>query len=173
MSILRAIKPVLHSSLSDVLTTLGYPDTQIIYSNQNGLEPDKSYGVINILQINQVGRSDEASFIVPTSDILEFVTHHTLSIQISFIGTESDSIAYDFRHGLINNRRCFEALLKNNFGIASRGDVRRVPQKRESAWVEAYNMDIDLTFSIFTRQSYDWVEYVDINGERFHIWTRG
>ena len=173
MSIMGGVRIPLQRAFKKILEEIGYPDTQIVFSHQNGLEPDKSYGVINILQVNQLGGRNEASFIEPTSDILEFITHHSITIQISFVGTEAANVGYDFRQAMVNNRRCFEILQLANFGITSRGDVRRIPQKRETAWVEAYNMDIDFTFAVFTRQSYDWVEYIDVNGERFHIWTRG
>ena len=168
MSILRAVKAPIQKAFTDILTAIGYPDVNVIFSHQNGLEPDKSYGVINILQISQIGGRNEATLLAP-GEILEFITHHTISIQISFVGTESDSLAYDFRQNMENNRVAFEILQRADLGMASRGDVRRIPQNRESAWVEAYNMDFDFTFAVFTRQSYDWVEYVTINGELIRL----
>jgi len=165
MSIVKQIRPKLNNALKDILDTIGYTDTKVIYSDQNGLEPDNTYGVVNILNISQVGFRDESTLIYAQPDNLEFVTHHTISTQISFVGTEAGSVAYDFRQNMVNNRRCFEILMRSNFGIASRGDVRRIPQKRESAWVEAYNMDIDFTFSVFSRESYDWVEDAVVNEE--------
>ena len=171
MSIYKPVKIALQHSIKDVLEEIGYLDTKVIHSHQNGLEPTNTYCIINILGHEQKGQRNEASFIEPTSDILEIMTHYSVRTQLSFVGLESEEVGADFRHALINNRRCFEIFQKANFGILSRGNLRRIPQKRETEWVAAVNMDIDFSFAVFTRQSYDWVEYITVNGEVIRIWN--
>lgn len=167
---------VLEDSVYDcvqgVMTELGYPTLKIVYSNQNGLEPTNEYVVISALDIKQLGMKDEASYIDPNSeDILETVSHYTFCLRLSFMGDNSGNIGADFRHQLINNRKYFEIFQENKFGILKRTDLRRVPQLRESGWVESFNMDIDLSFAINTRQSYDWMEFITVNGEVIRIWN--
>lgn len=150
-----------------ILEIIGYEDTQVIFANQNGLEPDNTYCVIQVLGVTQVGRVTEASTLTE-DEILETITNYKLDVQLSFIGTTSSASAQAFRHGMVNDRRCFETLMRSNFGIIDRGQIRKIPQKRESDWVDAYNMDFSFSFAILTRFSYDWIEYVDFEGVIIH-----
>lgn len=167
MSIFREVKIPLQKALTGVLEKIGYKDTILIFSNQNGLEPDKTYGIIDIFGVNQIGWRDEATFLTDDEE-LESITHHKIITQIKFLGTKAEDVAYDFRHALVNDRRCFEYLLVRNFGINERGDVRRVPQPRDTAWVDSFNMDINFSFAVRTIFKYDWIEYVDIDGTIIH-----
>lgn len=164
----KMVSVPLKHAFSKILEILEYPETQVIFSHQNGLEPNASYGVINILGVDQVGFRSEATFLLDEGDILETVTHYKLQVQISFVGTATSDIAQAFRHGMVNDRRCFETLLRANFGILDRGQIRRIPQKRESDWVDAYNMDFSFSFAVNTRFTYDWIEYVDFEGIVIH-----
>jgi|SRR5690606_8158707 len=171
MSIYVPVKTALQSSITSVLSEIGYENTQVIHSHQNGLEPTNTYCIVNILGYEQKGGRDEASFIEPSTDILESVVHYGVRTQLSFVGLDSEQVGADFRHSLINNRRCFEIFQRANLGILLRGDLRRIPQKRETQWVAAVNMDVDFSFAVFTRQSYDWIEYITIDGEVIRIWN--
>lgn len=167
-------KPVRNSitnSIKSVLTNIGYQDTLVIQSHQNGLEPTKTYCVLNILMHTQQGFKDEATFMERSNDLLDSIAHYSVSTQISFVGKDSEEVATEFRHALVNNRRCYEYFLYNGLGILSRGNLRRIPQKRETEWVAAMNMDIDFSYAVRTRQSYDWIEYITIDGEVFRVWN--
>lgn len=171
MSIYKPVRNGLTRCVKKVLTEIGYEDTVVIPSHQNGLEPTQTYCVINTLGIRQEGGRNEASFIEKTSDILESMTHYRVMTQITFLGQDSEMLGMDFRHAIVNNRRCFEYFQFDGFGILSRGELRRIPQKRETEWTPLVNMDMDFSFAVFTRQSYDWVEYITVNGEVIRIWN--
>lgn len=162
--IYTAIEETLQPALKQILEEIGYTDTLVIFSHQNGLEPTNTYCIINFLQIEQLGFKDEATFIMQDQDYLEFVTHYNLNTQITFCGKEAPSTAFDFRHSLINNRRSIDILSQANYGILTRGDIRRIPEKRETQWVECHNMDIDFSFAVLTRQTYDWATSFVVNG---------
>lgn len=169
------IEDNLYLSIRSILDILGYPEVLVVHSNVNSLEPSKTYCVIDILDTSQSGRTNEASYIASETpdgvDMLESMTHYILLTQISFIGTNAGDVSHDFRHNISNNRVCFEEIQKKSFGLLSKSNLRRNPQKRETQWVNSFNMDMSLSFAIRTRQSYDWVEYITINDEVIRIWN--
>lgn len=161
----------LYTATRKTLDAIGYTDIDVIYANEDVLEPEKTYCIINILDYNQTGGVNEATFMHPDSDILESVTHYNIFTQFSIIGKRANVVAPDFRHNVVNNRRCREEFLKENFGMLTRSKLRNIPQKRDTEWVPCFNMDINLSFAINTKQSYDWVEYITVNGEVIRIWN--
>lgn len=169
--IYKPVRSSITASMKSVLEEIGYPDTLVVQSHQNGLEPTNTYAVLNILMTTQHGFRDEATFMNLDGDTLDSVTTYSVSTQISFVGKDSEEVATEFRHAMINNRRCYEYFLYNGLGVLSRSDLRRIPQQRETEWVAAMNMDIEFSYAVATRQSYDWIQYITVNGEVFQVWN--
>lgn len=172
----EVIEASLYDSVREVLDNLGYQKVPVVYANQNVLEPSKTYCVINILDFVQNGYRDEGTFISqdPSQEdpnVLDTISHYSIPTQFSFIGESAGNVSHDFRHNTINNRKAYESFMKRNFGLLQRSSLRKAPQLRETEWVAGFNMDISFSFAIHTRQSYDWVEFININGEVFRIWN--
>ena len=171
MSIYSAVETSLRSCIEDILDVIGITDVPVIYSHQNGLEPTSTYCILNVLGHTQIGRMNESTYLMKDEDVLESITQYSVQTQISFVGANADGVASDFKHALSNNRSCIDVTQRNNFGILNKSQLRRIPQKRETQWVAMSNMDIDFSFAVRTRQSYDWVEFITLNGEVIRIWN--
>lgn len=165
---LEPIMDSLYDATEAMLRENGFRDVSIIFATSGAPVPKNTYVVLDILEISQVGRSDESTYLTAEEKLLEFNTHYKIDLRIAVRGDSAPNIASSLHHN-INNRRCFEELMKRNLGVLNKSSLRRAPQLRETQWVEGYNFDLTLTFSVFTRQSYDWVEYISINGEVFKV----
>jgi hypothetical protein len=55
-----------------------------------------------------------------------------------------------------------EELQRYNLNIRTKTNIRRVPQKRDTKWVEYHNMDVVFTYAVNTQQIVDVVEAVII-----------
>lgn len=165
---LEPLMDTLYDGFRAVLDVNGFEKVPIVYTMTGSPETINTYCLIDILNIEQFGRSDEGTFINPKGDTLEFITHYKIYFQVATRGDSAPSVASSLHHNM-NNRKCFEEFHKRNLGVLNKSPLRRAPQLRETRWVEGYNFDMNMTFSIFTRQSFDWVEYITINGEVFKV----
>lgn len=162
------LQDTLYDGMRAILDSLNYNTVDVVFSKTNSIESLNTYCVLDILQIKQEGKRDEGSFIVPEGEWLEFNTYYNIYLQVSVFGDKAGEVATALHHHF-NNRRCFEELAKRNLGLLKKTDLRRNPQLRETKWVDSFNFDTNLTFSIFTKQSFDWVEYITVNGEVFKV----
>lgn len=148
-----------------------FPSPQIIYSHSNGTEPAESYTVINILQIEQVGRG-YTSTLVNELDELTIQANYNIYVQFSFVGSKSGEMSQVFTQQL-NNVLVREEWQKSNLNLRTKTNIRRAPQKRDTKWVEYHNMDVVFTYAVNTQQVVDVVEAViivdEITGEVFTV----
>lgn len=148
-----------------------YPTTPVIFSHTNGTEPAESYVVINILNIEQVGKG-YTSTLVNELDELTIQANYNVYAQFSFIGSKSGDMSQSFTQRL-NNVLFREELIRNNLGLRTKTNIRRAPQKRDTKWVEYHNMDVVFTYAVNTQQVVDVVEAViivdEITGEVFTV----
>lgn len=144
---------------------------QIIYSHSNGTEPAESYAVINILQIEQVGRG-YTSTLVNELDELTIQANYNIYVQFSFVGSKSGEMSQVFTQQL-NNVLVREEWQRNNLNLRTKTNIRRAPQKRDTKWVEYHNMDVVFTYAVNTQQVVDVVEAViivdELTGEVFTV----
>ena len=144
---------------------------QLIHSHQ-GLEPENTYCVMNILQLQRVGRMTESTFINPVeNDELWTIANYNLYTQFSFIGDKADDYGFDFGHNITNNRRFIEEYQKRKLAVTKRSDIRNQPQMRDSQWKPVQNMDLTFSLAVRTRQTVDWVEFITVNGETYRIYN--
>lgn len=148
-----------------------YPTTPVIFSHSNGTEPAESYVVINVLQIEQVGKG-YTSTLVNELDELTIQANYNVYVQFSFIGSQSGEMSQSFTQRL-NNVLFREELIRSNLGLRTKTNIRRAPQKRDTKWVEYHNMDVVFTYAINTQQIVDVVEAViivdELTGEVFTV----
>ena len=132
----------------------------VILSHANGTEPDQDYVVINVLQIEQIGKGYTSTF---TNELNELTiqANYNVYVQFSFIGDLSGDMSHTFTQRL-NNVLFREELQKYGLNLKTKTNIRRAPQKRDTKWVEYHNMDVVFTYAVNTQQIVDVVEAVVI-----------
>lgn len=165
MSYYEDMEGHIYVATRNVLDFIGYPTVRVFYAEADVLEPEKTYMIINILDVEQVGLTNEASYVFGPEETLDTTTHYKVLVQFTITGDSSRIVAPDFRHNIINNRACSFEYNKENLAFLMRGKLRNVPYKRETQWVDCFNFDVEMSFALQTRQSHDWVEQVVINDD--------
>lgn len=158
--------------ISGLLDKLGITDVPTILSYGNGLEPQGTYCVLDILEVDQQGRANKGTFLKSRDEeVLETMSHYRGHLQVSVIGKKASSVASAIHHHISNNQIGYDILAKNGVGLLSKSGMRKIPQQRETQWVDSFNMDLNVSFAVYTVQSYDWVEFITINGHKIRIYN--
>lgn len=142
----------------------------VIFSMEGGLEPKNTYCVVNILSRQKAGMTQNSTFLVRETDEMWFTQHYQLYLQLSFLGKRANDLAWTFDESLPDNRVYLEEFQRRNLGWLTKSELRRQPQPRDTKWVPAHNLDINLSFAIQYRQVMDWVEFITFGGEIIRIY---
>lgn len=167
---IRTTEDIVYLSLESLFKTLGLSDVQILNSNMNVLEPNKTYCVFNLFHFEQVGEADGHKTVESVGETVESISHHQGSVQIQVIGDSASSVAGTLHWALQNSQRAYDSFAYNRikiFGVDR--SLRRAPQKREADWVEGYSFDFTISSSLHVKYSYDWVEYITLNGDEVRL----
>lgn len=167
------IEERLYDSFEAIFLDMGWSgenEVPIIFSKENGLEPKNTYCAISILNRSRTGRTDHSTFLQRDTDEMWWTQHYQLYLQLSFIGKDAANVAWAFDECLPESRVYLETLQRNSLGWLTKSDLRRMPQPRETRWVEAYNIDINLSFALQYRQVMDWIEFITIGGIPIRIY---
>ena len=166
----RKTEDIIYLSLERYLRVTGNEDIQILNSHMNALEPDKTYVVFTLLNLEQIGSGSESIRVDRDDETLQSISHHHGEVQIQVIGEKSSDIAGLLSWGLGNDRRAYDSFAYNKIRVFNiPKNIRRAPQKRDTQWVEGYSFDFKISLSLNTKYKYDWVEYVVINGEKHKV----
>lgn len=159
-NIQTALEDSLYDSLRQIMDHLDRNDVPIIFANQGGLEPHNTYVLINIIDRKRVGRVQESTASPIDGKSINFYTnYYSLCVQISIIGNNSSDVMVDFEDSVFSSRRCIEYWQMHNLGPLSHSESRRIPQLRETTWVESYNIDLYLSFAIQSQEEINWIEH--------------
>lgn len=135
----------------------------VLFSYVSGGEPDESYVAIHILSVDQIGHAS-TSTLADTQNKLSTVVNYDVTVQVSFCGSMAGEMALDFNQA-INTRQVRDSFRSKSLGIKTKSNLRRIPQKRETKWVDFWNMDMSLTYAVNTIQVTDVVENFSFEGE--------
>lgn len=141
-----------------------YPLVPIIFSHSNGTEPVDTYLSINIIDMQQIGHNSTPA-LTRENSILDIRVVYEVMVQFSFFGAEAGNVAHSFTQRINNNPIVFEELSKNKLGVMRKTTLRRNPQKRDTQWVEAFNMDVTFSYILNTPQVVETVEIVVLQDE--------
>ena len=155
----------LYIATRKVLDDLSLTTVNVHYANNDVLEPSKTYCVLNVIDIQEFGYTDEASWMKLDQNTLDFNTHYKACVQFSIIGTKARSVSTTLWHHITRNPVSVFTFQKNNLGFLNRSKIRKAPQLRESTWVDGFNFDIEMSFSVYTKQVHDWIEKIVVNDE--------
>lgn len=140
----------------------------VIHSYGNGLEPAESYVTINILSLDQKGHHS-TSTLANVDEKLSIQVSYEALVQLTFIGSKAGDMIQSFTQRINNNPISLQALKANNLGLMRKTPVRNTPQKRDTKWVDYYNMDVIFNYIVNTDQLVDVVEGVVIADETSEI----
>lgn len=133
----------------------------VIFTHQNGSEPAESYSAIYVLSTRQIGHSQTGT-LTNTTEELSFGVVYEADIQISFFGSLSGDAIHSFVQNINNNPIVLEEINKNNLGFMRKTQIRSNPQKRDTQWVDSFNITLTVNYIIGTTQLVDVVENVII-----------
>ena len=169
-SISNIIKDAIYDSLKEILKGTGHKNTKVVFSDENGLEPKNTYCMVNILDRQRYGRTSESTFLTADKEEMWRTEFFKICLRLSFIGNSADEIAWDFDDSVPASRTFLQEFQKRNLGYIQKSKLRRIPQPRETKWMPMWNVDIDLSFAIQSRQVMDWIEYISVDGEVIRIY---
>lgn len=155
-------------AITEVLEGLGYgEDVEVWLGGQNALEPSKTFCVIEILNVQDVGLFTEGYSWDEDEQLMraQYITHMTALVQISVIGRSAEEVAPSLRQAFINNRRYHDLFIKKGLGITKRSTLRNNPQKLDTTWMDCFVFDVNLDFSFVDQEEYDHVETYDLEGK--------
>jgi len=171
-TIKKMLDDILYDGVYSVFEVVGMENVPIVFANESGMEPESTYCIIDVLGFEQTGLVYESTFVSPAKyDQLWSVTQYKLKTQFTFLGDQSEDYGWEFRHHVVNNRVCTEALQRKNLSIAYRSDLRNSPQPRETRWMDSQAMDLHFNLALRTKQDIDWVEFITINGTEYRIYN--
>ena len=170
MNVSDIIKDAIYDSLEVILRDIGHKKTKVVFSDENGLEPQSTYCIVNILDRQRYGRTSESTFLTADESEMWRTEFFKICLRLSFLGESADSIAWDFDDSVPASRSFLEEFQKRNLGYIQKSKLRRVPQPRETKWMPMWNVDIDLSFAIQSRQVMDWIEFITLDGEVIRIY---
>jgi hypothetical protein len=169
MSIYDSIGTSVQKVVTNALTRIGYTTPLVIFKNQNSPEPGQTYCAIHILRASTSGKPSKSIFLEDVAGNPNVGRHYTqqhydVLIQVTFVGKDSGDMAFDFKQDLAVSQLTNEDFQKEHFGIISHTDVRSNPSLRETRWVDSFNLDLNLSYSVQTTEDLNWVEYITVNG---------
>lgn len=149
-----SIRNVVLKALSTDFSTM-----PCIFSHQSGGEPAESYSTIYVLSARQIGHSQTGT-LTNTTEELSFGVVYEADIQISFFGSLSGDAIHSFVQNINNNPIVLEEIKKNNLGFMRKTQIRSNPQKRDTQWVDSFNITLTVNYIVGSTQLVDVVENV-------------
>jgi len=164
----QKLEKALYLSLEGTFKLLGYEGIQIWFSHTNSLEPTKTYCVINILEVEQIGR--EVGEFVPSEiegewqgDMVTPTSYRAL-VQFSVLGKSAEEIAPRLMSAMSNNRVVLDLFVENGLGGMYRSSLRNSPQTREGGYIPMLNFDRSFSFSYVETQEVISVRNIGVEG---------
>ena len=139
------VRSIVINSLSEYPTLRDNANSHVIFSHQEGTEPVGTYCSLYLLSLDQVGKTS-ATTRLSTEQDLEFSAPYEATVQVSFIGKDAPSICYSSYMRLANALLNREYSQGFNLSILDKTPIRRIPQKRDTKWVEICSFDLTFFF---------------------------
>jgi hypothetical protein len=162
MNLYDSIRTALYNSVTKIIT-----DNAVIHSHQSGQEPNGTYCAINVLKTDKIGMEYESSYASDaTTNTITSVSVYELTVRYMFVGEDAGNLAFEFETVADNPASRFH-FGTENLAIMRKSEVRRVPEKRSTTWVENYTLDVVFSYAVETSQTIDIIEDVSWN-ENIH-----
>jgi hypothetical protein len=148
-------------ALATSLKTI-FPNNAVIRSQQNGPEPSNPYVVITVLRATQTGMPHRETLVDQGFSTIR--VDYQAVVQFSFISKNEES-AGDMANLFmqrVNHPSTREVFRSNGLAYLSGSNLRNVANKRETTWIQSYNVDINFLFSILTSDEAITINTVEI-----------
>ena len=152
-----AVRKVAVKCLEEFFPTPAQQDSGVIFSHSNGTEPNKPYVTVNILNVEQQGHGSTSS-LTNTDEELSVNVSYEVMVQYSFFGSTAGDMAMHFNQRINNSPVVLEEAARNKLGFMRKSQLRRNPQKRDTQWIDSYNMDVTYSYIANTQQIVDVIE---------------
>ncbi|MNQ46918.1 hypothetical protein D3C85_607450 [compost metagenome] len=160
----------LEDSLYAVVSTL-FPTWRIIFSFQNGPEPQTPYLCIDVSQLDAVGR-EQISSTVSVDELGDGTTtilqNYEAKVRFELIGlNDSNTTAGEMMHQLEFSFRTpasYELQRTNNLSLMRYSPVERLPLKRETDTYMFYQLDTVFGYAMRSVSEQDWIEATTVTG---------
>lgn len=143
MSLATIVKNQVESIVLNSLSE--YPTTPVIFSHQSSTEPIKTYCSVNILSFDQIGRT-ESTTKLDSSSKMQFTAPYEVMIQLSFLGDTASEVAFSSYLRLANAVLNRELSQTYKLSVADKSQLRRIPQLRNTKWVDVLSFDVTFFF---------------------------
>lgn len=140
----------------------------ILWGNMDNLEPESSYLSMFIIELEEQGREANTWGYDASGDVIVYSTLNTYeaTVQFSFRGSQSGDLAHLFKQRL-NSPIFWEFLNQNNLSKMRTSQIRYLPQKRDTQWVDGFNIDVVFAYAYVTQENIDPIEQVIVVDETY------
>jgi len=152
MNLYDSVRQAIYNSSKNLL-----PNNELIYSHQSGHEPRGSYCSINIIRTNKIGMEYESTYASAT-DITSGSVYE-VTTRFMFVGDDAGNLAYEFETVADNPASRFY-FGTESLAIMRKGEIRRVPEKRDTDWIDNFVLDVIFSYAVETTQPIDIIEEV-------------
>jgi len=152
MNLYNSVRQAIYNSSKNLL-----PNNELIYSHQGGQEPKGSYCSINIIRTNKIGMEYESTYASATD--ITSVSVYEVTTRFMFVGDDAGNLAYEFETVADNPASRFY-FGTENLAIMRKGEIRRVPEKRDTAWIDNFVLDVIFSYAVETTQPIETIEHV-------------
>ena len=152
MNLYDSVRQAIYNSSKNLL-----PNNELIYSHQGGQEPRGSYCSINIIRTNKIGMEYESTYASATD--ITSVSVYEVTTRFMFVGDDAGNLAYEFETVADNPASRFY-FGTESLAIMRKGEIRRVPEKRDTDWIDNFVLDVIFSYAVETTQPIDIIEEV-------------
>lgn len=161
------LQDALYDSIAPIFPTLDASGA-ILWGNMDNLEPESSYLSMFIIEIEEQGREANTWGYDASADVIAYSTMNTYeaTVQFSFRGSQSGDLVHLFKQKL-NSPIFWEFLNQNNLSKMRTSQIRYLPQKRDTQWVDGFNIDVVFAYAYVTQENIDPIEQVIVVDETY------
>jgi len=152
-------------SLLEYFPTKTAQNKGVIFSHMSGAEPSTPFVAINVLDIRQVGGKVQSSK-MRLDETISFQVPYEIMVQFSFSGSTAGDMAQEFTQNINNNVLVIDQYKGRKIGVMRKSNIRRIPQLRDTKWVEYYTQDVTFSYILVTKQAVDVIESVIVEDQQ-------
>lgn len=139
MSLYSLVKDSLYDVMAGALYEYPSVQDQSRFSHQNDPTPEGTTLVANIMEMDQIGKTQKSTLLSTTGE-LQYITRFSILVTFSCEGKDSGDIIYSFYERLMNTDSSNEANKLANLSLIDKTPVRRIPIKTDTnKWREYFN----------------------------------
>lgn len=139
-----------------------YPSANVKFSHQNDPTPEGTYLVANIMDMEQIGKTEKSTLMTENEEV-EYITRFSILVTFSCEGNQSGDVVYSFYERLMNTDASNEANKLAYLSLMDKTSVRRIPINMGSnKWREYFNFVARFHFTSKIREEVYPVQSVTV-----------